>query len=63
MERRKLKPNPDTWVKIIRRTLEKEEYEFAKEYLVSVRDTIISTGRVTKKQMVAINNIRRSTNG
>lgn len=60
MRSRKVKPNPDAWIRIINKTLKNDRYEFAEEYLHSVRDTITSTGRVTKKQMEAINNIRRS---
>lgn len=57
-----VEPDPEKWKKILDEMIEDEDgsYNFAMEFLESVRDQITEKGSITNKQTKGILNIRRS---
>lgn len=57
---KKVKPDPEAWLRILNEMIESGEFIFAEEYLVSVRDQVEEKHEITTKQTAAVLNIRRS---
>lgn len=55
-----VKPDPDAWINIIDRMLEKEKYQFAKDFLTELKTKVQEEDVITTGQTTAIMNIRRS---
>lgn len=51
---------PAHWLKMIDKMLDSGDYDFAKEFLESVREYVEENDRITKKQREAVMNVRRS---
>lgn len=56
----KVKADPDAWIRVCDRMLSSKDYDFARDTLEGIADWISEHGRVTSKQINAIQNIRRS---
>ena len=55
-----IRPDPQTWLRIVNRMIDNKDYEFALDYLTDVRDQILDKDFITNRQTEAVLNIRRS---
>lgn len=60
MSKTKIKPDPKKWLRVVDQVLGDPDFEFAEEYLSSVKEFIEVNDRITNKQTAAILKIRRS---
>lgn len=60
MSRKQIKPDPKKWLRVVDEMLTDPDFEFAEEYLSSVKEFIEVNDRITNKQTAAILKIRRS---
>lgn len=58
----KVKPDPRSWIRLMDDMIADNDFEWAMDYLKSVRDQVDERGRITTKQTAAILKIRRSIN-
>lgn len=58
--RKQIKPDPKKWLRVVDQMLGDPDFEFAEEYLTSVKEFIEVNDRITNKQTAAILKIRRS---
>lgn len=58
--KQEVQPRYETWIHRLDEMIESGDYVFAEEFLTDVRETIEDKKDVTKNQMQAIMNIRRS---
>jgi len=58
--KKEVEPRYEAWERILDEMIESGEFVWAEETLTGIRDTIIEKKDVTKNQMQAIHNIRRS---
>ena len=55
-----IRPDPQTWLRIINRMIDKPDYDFALDFLSDIRDQILDKDFITNRQTQAVLNIRRS---
>lgn len=51
--------DPEMWIKTLDKMLRDNAYDWAWDRLESIRDWVAENDRITQKQCIAINNIRR----